>query len=30
VALQTAERPGTLLAPTATLGITNGAKKLEG
>ena len=30
VALQTAERPGILLAPAVTMGITDGAKKLEG
>ncbi len=30
VALQTAVRPETLLAPAATVGVTDGAKKLEG
>ena len=30
VALQTAVRPETLLAPAATVGMTDGAKKLEG
>jgi hypothetical protein len=30
VVLQTAERPVTLLAPAATVGMTEGAKKLEG
>ncbi len=30
VALQTAERPETLLAPATTLGVTDGEKKLEG
>ncbi len=30
VALHTAARPKTLLAPAATVGVTDGAKKLEG
>ena len=30
VALHTAVKPETLLAPAATVGMTNGAKKLEG
>jgi hypothetical protein len=30
VALHTAERPETLLAPAATVGVTDAAKKLDG
>ena len=30
VALHTKERPATLLAPDATVGVTDGAKKPEG